>query len=447
MYNLLTSIASLSPPSSSMPPTKHKARGTLTLLGHLYSHFIEVYTNVDISLNDQLRYLSAAAHLAMAFYHKECGRAFPSQLIFDLMCMVKNVYCCVAKAKCDNINSKFFVILLGTDPLENLFGCIRTIVGNDSNVDQYQLSNCIESAIICSSILDQHPDWECRARWLNLKNWKDQVGDISAKVDHIIPASWCGDVSLCPVSLTTAWYQGHNIAEEVLTNTGWVPPFKKMVDGEGFDMFSLFGDNQKVCIHGKQDREQDEDEEELDIHTVDPDNEQHSSSNAAAADQDAPFEPDAEDLTTDELSRLSANSHSSDNQYEPYIPIYERGNTRKHKSTILCIFSNNDPNSTDRLHQVMDTSHFNSEGRGLALGQTIENPLELHIAVQDPAVTLFCSKDLVWLAIIQLADLRLNNMAVQTLPVRLLSEPNVRVVVQVMAIAPVVEGCDNEDGD
>ena len=35
----------------------------------------------------------------------------------------------------------------------------------------------------------------------------------------------------------------------------------------------------------------------------------------------------------------------------------------------------------------------------------------------------------------------------QTLPVHLLSKPNVRVVVQVMAIAPVAEGCDNEDGD
>ena len=255
MYNLLTSITSLSPPSSSMPPTEHKAQGTLTLLGHLYSHFIEVYTNVDILLNDQLRYLSAAAHLAMAFYHEERGQDFPSQVIFDLMCMVKNLYCCVAKAKHDNINSKFFVILLGTDPLKHLFGCIQTIVGNDSNMDQYQLSNCIKSAIICSSILDQHPDWEHRAHQLNLKNWKDQVGDVSTKVDHISPASWCGDVSLCPISLTTAWYQGHNTAEEVLTNAGWVPPFKKMVEGEGFDMFSLFGDNQKVCIHGKQDGE------------------------------------------------------------------------------------------------------------------------------------------------------------------------------------------------
>ena len=95
----------------------------------------------------------------------------------------------------------------------------------------------------------------------------------------------------------------------------------------------------------------------------------------------------------------------------------------------------------------MDTSCFNSEGCRLALGHTIENPLELHILVQDPAATLFHSKNLVWLAIIQLADLCLDNTAVQTLLVCLLSEPNVRVFVQVMAIAPVVEGSDDENGD
>ena len=95
----------------------------------------------------------------------------------------------------------------------------------------------------------------------------------------------------------------------------------------------------------------------------------------------------------------------------------------------------------------MDTSHFNSEGHGLALGCTIKDPLELHIVVHDPASTLFQLKDLVWLAIVQLADLRINNTAVQTLPVCLLSEPNIKVVVQVMAIAPVVGHSDHKDGD
>ena len=104
-----------------------------------------------------------------------------------------------------------------------------------------------------------------------------------------------------------------------------------------------------MCIHGKQSGERDEDEDELDIRTLDPEDGQQSSSNAAAADQDAPFEPDAEDLATDELSRLAIDSHSNNNPCEAYIPIDEGGNTLKHKSTILRIFSNNDPNSTDRL--------------------------------------------------------------------------------------------------
>ena len=95
----------------------------------------------------------------------------------------------------------------------------------------------------------------------------------------------------------------------------------------------------------------------------------------------------------------------------------------------------------------MDTSCFNSECCGLALGCTIEDPLELFITVHGPASTLFQLKDLVWLAIVQLADLHINNTTVQTLPVHLLSEMNIKVVVQVMVIAPVVGHSDHVDGD
>jgi hypothetical protein len=94
----------------------------------------------------------------------------------------------------------------------------------------------------------------------------------------------------------------------------------------------------------------------------------------------------------------------------------------------------------------MDTSRFNAAGHGLAVNQAI-NPDDPCTSIQDPATTLLRSKDLVWLALVLLVDLRLNNIAVQSLPTRLLNEPNVRVRVQVMSIAPVAEGSENEDGD
>jgi hypothetical protein len=53
--------------------------------------------------------------------------------------MVKNAYFCVAKAKVDDPHGKFWIILLGTDRLEVLFGILRTMVGNDANLDLLQL--------------------------------------------------------------------------------------------------------------------------------------------------------------------------------------------------------------------------------------------------------------------------------------------------------------------
>lgn len=40
------------------------------------------------------------------------------------MIMVKNVFFCILKAKVDNPNSLFWIILLGTNRLEILFGIL-----------------------------------------------------------------------------------------------------------------------------------------------------------------------------------------------------------------------------------------------------------------------------------------------------------------------------------
>ena len=156
----------------------------------------------------------------MAFYKQEKGGVMPSQLYFDLMCMIKNAYFCVAKTQLDDPEGCFWIILLGTDPLEIMFGRVRTIIGNDSNVDQYQLANCIDSAVTCTRILADHPEWERGPRRLNLQSWQKQAGNVSAKVDHINPASWRGDVSVKNVVLKTCWFQGRCCAEKELKEAG-----------------------------------------------------------------------------------------------------------------------------------------------------------------------------------------------------------------------------------
>ena len=113
-------------------------------------------------IGEQLEHLSYAGHLALVLYVHEnvCGNFLPTPLYCDIILMIKNVFFCVTKAKVDTPNDDFNIILLGTDCLETLFGCLWTVVGNDTNVDSYQLSSQLTGTMESTSILALHPEWD-----------------------------------------------------------------------------------------------------------------------------------------------------------------------------------------------------------------------------------------------------------------------------------------------
>ncbi|KAH9177126.1 hypothetical protein EDB89DRAFT_1845633, partial [Lactarius sanguifluus] len=151
-------------------PGHIKAQDSLCLFSSMCSHFLMPYICVDLSIGEQLEYLSYAAHLALVLYvHKKaCNNFIPTALYVDLIMMVKNVFFCAAKAKIDTPNDDFSIILLGTDRLENLFGCLRTIIGNDANVDNYQLSSRLTRPMELANILAMYPEWDKALRCLHL---------------------------------------------------------------------------------------------------------------------------------------------------------------------------------------------------------------------------------------------------------------------------------------
>jgi hypothetical protein len=289
----------------------------------------------------------------------------------------------------------------------------------------------------------QHPEWERGPQCLNLQSWQQQAGDVYAKFNHINPASWWGDVSVKPIVLTTSWYEGCHCAEDKLNEVGWEAPFDQMVGGGGHDMLCLFGNGKMVLIDSLMDGERDENEEETDIQIVEPTVEGKATT-ILHADPDLLFEPDAEDLTADELSHQDSTADT----YRAYLVVdTDMGrNTNQHKLSILRIFSNNDPNSTDHLWHVMDLSRFDPAGHGLAIGQMFD-PHEPKVSIQDPAVTLIHLKNLICLAFVQIVNLCFNNAGIQSIPTWILGEPNVRVRVQLMSVAPVCQGCKSEEGD
>jgi hypothetical protein len=161
MVRLLNAIRHLPPPTPEHNPGFAATREALHLLGNVYSHLLLLFIKTLLSLQEQLVHLSAAGHLLLQLYHTHKGDFIPSQLMFDTAVMIKNAFLCVAKTKVDNPSGKFYLCQLGDDCLEDAFGIIWTMVGNDTNVDQLQLTSRISATTECTEIVEVHPKWDC----------------------------------------------------------------------------------------------------------------------------------------------------------------------------------------------------------------------------------------------------------------------------------------------
>ncbi|KAG6874971.1 hypothetical protein C0992_005739 [Termitomyces sp. T32_za158] len=156
-FDLLKDIWTLLAPLNHHSSGFIMARQSLMILGRFLYYLVFPYLCIELSLSEQVEHLSAAIHLAMVLY-QEAGKDFlPTLLYTDLAIMVKNVIFCIAKAKVDTPKASFWIILLGTDHLEELFGILRTMVGNDANLDTLQLGDRITGCIEVLNILAENP--------------------------------------------------------------------------------------------------------------------------------------------------------------------------------------------------------------------------------------------------------------------------------------------------
>ena len=87
------------------------------------------------------------------------------------------------------------------DRLEDNFGLVCSMIGNDTNANIFLLATCVSHVVEVRNIFSKHLKW---ARHLKLHAIEDGNGDILAKVDHINPASWKGDVQLSNFTPITA---------------------------------------------------------------------------------------------------------------------------------------------------------------------------------------------------------------------------------------------------
>lgn len=130
-YGLLREVWTLpdAPPTAS--PTFIRARTALQMFGRLAYHLVMPYIYLKLSLREQLTHLSTAAHLLLVLFTTDrAGTNFmANQTFVNIMLMIKNAFFCVAKAKIDIPDSEFFLILLGTDRLENFLAYFEPQLG------------------------------------------------------------------------------------------------------------------------------------------------------------------------------------------------------------------------------------------------------------------------------------------------------------------------------
>ena len=238
-FDMLKDIWNLPRISTNPHPGFQKAREAVWILGKLLYHMVFPYLCVDLSLSEQIEHLSAAAHLALALY-KLAGKDFiPTNLYIDLMIMIKNVLFCVAKAKIDDPDGELWIILLATDRLEELFGILRTMVGNDANLDILQLVCHLAGTTEVSNILAKYPQWD-RGPWrLKLPALSRELKEIPDSANHIKPTSWRGNVKVKDVSLQTSWNRGRRLVED---ECGFVKAVLTELEGTpGVDLLAPFG--------------------------------------------------------------------------------------------------------------------------------------------------------------------------------------------------------------
>jgi hypothetical protein len=426
-YSLLKEIWSLPPSPPAATPIFVRAREALRIYGQFARHLIFPYICVDLNLDEQLTYLSTAAHLALYLEVDNAAHThfMPNPLFIDIMILVKNAYYCVAKAKVDNPAGKFYLILLGTDRLETLFGLIRTAVGTDANVDVLQLGSRASGLMEVGVILSVHPEWDHSPRRLKMPAVTKDPGDVSAKVDHISPASWQGDVSVASVNLQTCWLLGRRKAVQLVPEAEAV--LDQLNNTPGIDMLSPFG----TLMVNQRDLDNEYDCSELQSeypNELCPISDDSGGIDSVISPSATPYtmEGDIEDAMAEEHPRgpITADVTIQGREMTKPKALRDRMMFRTHRA------------STDRLKRVQNVPCFNGElqldSNIISFDSQLGGPC---LRIGNPVGTLVRCKDKVFLAIAQVNQLCFASESnLQELGIHLLPDSTAKVSFQVLRL-------------
>jgi len=224
--NLLQSLFDLVGKKIDATPALVQRVQQIVFLVKVLSNFLFPFIQVNMSLSDQIRSLSTYAHLITALYLKHGTGFLTSALFADSQAIVKNIIFVVARLQSIDPDTRYFILLEGTDRLEGVFSHARTH-DHARNFDILQLAHLkLSIGAEVNTIFERYPDLDRGHVRRNL------VG--ARGVDHINPKSWFGNVRVGDVDLEKEYFAGRDEANRLLV--------QQFGEGEAIDFDVLFSD-------------------------------------------------------------------------------------------------------------------------------------------------------------------------------------------------------------
>ncbi|KAG1763515.1 hypothetical protein EV702DRAFT_1220308 [Suillus placidus] len=179
-------------------------------LGAILESLLLPFIDITLSLQQQVTYLSRYAHLTFTFFCLYRSTFMPHVLYYDSQTMAKNACFCIAKQQRLDGSQKFWLIQMGDDRLEKLFGITWMRGQHNSAMNYSQALDRISAAKDINTVFKKHPDLESGSRRLKIT--------CTEGLDHICRDLWVGDVVASHCDLPSAWKDGRERALNVLAD-------------------------------------------------------------------------------------------------------------------------------------------------------------------------------------------------------------------------------------
>ena len=232
---LICAVADLcSLATSGFNPSQMKTIAALQLIYTLVRTVVEPFVNPNLSLVEQMQYLSEYSHIALVLYQRNGHSFMSNQLYANSQVMVKNTFFYHAKQLLTNLNLPVLLMLSGDDRLENLFGRVHMQGAHNCGVDLKTLMDQLAAAMDLCHIFSVHPSWDQGHRRLNYGRMEH--------CDYLKLASWKGVLVASSCNPQAAWEAGRVRAEIVLLSHHIDTNFAEIFSHPNIDMLRPFPD-------------------------------------------------------------------------------------------------------------------------------------------------------------------------------------------------------------